>query len=191
MRLLAVYCLLVLVGCAPRYVTLPPTPIRLLSMTDTTAMVWESSINTSPAKHEAANVQLHPEDFGLDLPPETLSGSLNGLFLFRDVPSYRAVRRFSVILTGYPSRPEYTDDTPHLTANLHLVTVGVVACNWLPFGTRVRFPNLFGSMVFTVDDRMEERYNNTPNVDIWFPSKQAAIRFGLHRSMMEVLGPPQ
>jgi 3D (Asp-Asp-Asp) domain-containing protein len=91
-----------------------------------------------------------------------------------------------VIVTAYSSTPDQTDSTPFITASGTNVRDGVVACNFLRFGTRVRFPQLYGNKVFVVEDRMALR--NSHKIDIWFPSKEEAKQFGVKVVKVEVLG---
>ena len=88
-------------------------------------------------------------------------------------------------VTAYSSTPEETDDTPFIAASGLRVYDGMIAANWLPFGTKVRFPDIFGNRVFTVYDRMHER--NADKVDIWFATKNEAIKFGSRYTKVEVL----
>ena len=62
---------------------------------------------------------------------------------------------------------------------------GVVACNFLPFGTKIRIPKLFGDEVFVVEDRMHPRKKY--QVDVWFPSREEALQFGAHLTYIEIL----
>ncbi len=96
-----------------------------------------------------------------------------------------AVKIYKTTITGYSSTPEETDDTPFITASGALTRPGVVAANFLPFGTKVRIPALFGDRVFTVEDRMHAR--NSDKVDIWFSSKEEALNFGRRSASVEVL----
>ena len=97
-------------------------------------------------------------------------------------------RKFrSAMVTGYSSSVNETDSTPFLTASGSYVRDGVAASNFLPFGTKFKLPKLFGDKVFTVEDRMNARYNGTNYVDIWFASKSDALRFGTHPTQMEIL----
>ena len=96
-----------------------------------------------------------------------------------------SVRHMTV--TAYSSTPEQTDDSPFITASNTRVRDGVVATNVLPFGTRIRIPEYFGSKEFTVEDRMHRRHAN--RVDIWFPTTKAALRFGITDTDIEVLSP--
>ncbi|MBN2198071.1 3D domain-containing protein [Candidatus Wolfebacteria bacterium] len=90
-----------------------------------------------------------------------------------------------ILITAYSSCPEETDDTPLITASGSFVHSGVVAANFLPFGTKIRLPELFGNKVFVVEDRLHQSYND--RVDIWFPSKEEAINFGYRVSEIEIL----
>lgn len=90
-----------------------------------------------------------------------------------------------VPITAYSSTPDQTDDSPYVTANQTVVRDGVVAANFLPFGTRVRVPKLFGDKEFVVADRMNKRYYY--KLDIWMPSRDEAKKFGLHITEIEIL----
>ena len=89
-----------------------------------------------------------------------------------------------VKVTAYSSSPDETDDTPNIAASGTNTRHGVVAANFLPFGTKVRIPNLFGDTVFTVEDRMAKRFQD--RLDIWFPTKTEAKRFGLQFTEVEI-----
>ena len=101
----------------------------------------------------------------------------------------RAVSKvLHVTVTAYASVPELTDDDPFTMADGMRVFDGAVATNVLPFGTQVRFPDVFGDKVFEVHDRMNTRYNGKYIIDIWHPAKQAAKKFGAkHAVRMEIL----
>jgi 3D (Asp-Asp-Asp) domain-containing protein len=94
--------------------------------------------------------------------------------------------QYWVPVTAYSSTPDQTDATPFITASGTNVRDGVVACNFLGFGTRIRFPQLYGDKIFIVEDRMAVR--NSYKVDIWFASRQQAKEFGLKVAKVEVLG---
>jgi 3D (Asp-Asp-Asp) domain-containing protein len=90
-----------------------------------------------------------------------------------------------VLITAYSSTPEETDDTPFITASGSYVREGIVAANFLPFGARIKIPEIFGDQVFVVEDRLHERHND--RIDVWFPTKEKALRFGIKISEIEIL----
>lgn len=94
-------------------------------------------------------------------------------------------KHYKVNITAYSSTPEETDDTPFITASGAYVRRGVAAANFLPLGTAIRIPELFGDQVFIIEDRMHERFHN--KVDIWFPEKSQAKKFGIQLATIEVL----
>lgn len=94
------------------------------------------------------------------------------------------VKRQRITVTAYSSSPDETDDTPDITASGTKTRKGVAAANFLPFGSKVRLPEFFGDHVFTVEDRMNARFSN--RLDIWFPSKEEAKRFGLRVTEVEI-----
>lgn len=96
-----------------------------------------------------------------------------------------ALRTMVVPTTAYTSDPGETDSSPFTTANGTRVYDGVVAANFLQFGTRVRFPDQFGDKVFVVADRMNARY--TQRVDIWMTNKADARTWGVRRVKIEIL----
>ncbi len=91
-----------------------------------------------------------------------------------------------ITVTAYSSTPDQTDDSPFITASGTWVYDGIIASNFLPFGTKVRFPELFRDKIFTVDDKMHERFTDT-RVDIWFPDRESAEEFGVKETIMEIL----
>ena len=90
-----------------------------------------------------------------------------------------------VVVTGYSSTLDQTDSTPFITASGSHVNDGTVACNFLRFGTRVRFPDIYGDKIFVVEDRMALK--NSHKIDIWFISRGEAIQFGVRQLKVEVL----
>ena len=97
-------------------------------------------------------------------------------------------RVYTIPLTAYTSEVGQTDDTPCITASgldvCERNEENVVAANFLPLGTRVRIPELYGDRVFYVEDRMNKRY--TYKMDIWMKSKSDAKQFGLQKATIEV-----
>ncbi|MGC9610717.1 MAG: hypothetical protein ABSE68_00630 [Minisyncoccia bacterium] len=91
----------------------------------------------------------------------------------------------SVWVTAYSSSLNETDDTPFITATNKKVRDGFMAANFLPFGTRVRIPELFGDKIFIIEDRMSRRKTNF--VDVWMPAKNDALEFGIHQAKIEIV----
>lgn len=89
------------------------------------------------------------------------------------------------VVTAYSSSPDETKpENPYITASGNYVSHGVAAANFLPIGTKIRIPKLFPGRVFIVEDRMNKRYND--RIDIWMPSKESALNFGLRVSDIEI-----
>jgi len=80
-----------------------------------------------------------------------------------------------VTTTSYNPVPEQTDSTPFITANGSRVRHGIIACNFLPFGSRVWIEG-FGDDAFTVTDRTARKYGN--RVDIFSFSKKWSMTWG-------------
>lgn len=89
-----------------------------------------------------------------------------------------------VTVTAYSSTKDQTDNTPFHTANGNEVRDGIVAANFLPLGTQVRIPEVFGDKIFTVLDRMHERFDR--RIDIWMPTREAAQEFGIRYLQIEI-----
>lgn len=95
------------------------------------------------------------------------------------------------VITAYTSTPDQTDDSPFIAASGKRVYDGMIAANWLPFGTKIKIPSLYGDKLFTVDDRMNKRYG-FGRMDIWLDvSKTEARKFGVKRVVVEIFYPEQ
>lgn len=92
---------------------------------------------------------------------------------------------YIVSATAYSSTVDQCDSTPFITASGQSVRDGIIATNFLPFGTKVRIPEFYGDKVFEVQDRMNARYYM--RIDIWMPSRGQALQFGLRQVKIEVL----
>ncbi|MCX6737379.1 MAG: hypothetical protein NTX26_01380 [Candidatus Parcubacteria bacterium] len=97
----------------------------------------------------------------------------------------QVVKTIKIVVTAYSSTEDQTDDTPFITASNTLVRDGIIASNLLPFGTKVRFPELNPKKIYIVEDRLALK--NSHKVDIWFPSIESALDFGVKVLTMEVL----
>jgi len=93
------------------------------------------------------------------------------------------------VVTAYNSEPGQTDDSPCITANnFNVCDNGIedtIAANFLPFGSKVKIPELFGERVFVVRDRMNRRFSN--RVDVWMIERPDAVKFGVKMAKIEVL----
>lgn len=92
-----------------------------------------------------------------------------------------------VLSTAYSSTVDQTDSSPFVTASGRRVGRGVVAANFLPFGTQVRI----GQQIYTVWDRMNSRYDGKYIVDVWQPTRGAAVRYGARIVEMEIVALPR
>ncbi|HBK35305.1 MAG: hypothetical protein UU08_C0009G0008 [Candidatus Uhrbacteria bacterium GW2011_GWE2_40_58] len=100
--------------------------------------------------------------------------------------SEEAVARkfYTIPVTAYSSTVDQCDDDPFITANGEYVSDGGIAANFLPFGTKIKIPELYGDKVFTVNDRMNKRYYH--HADIWMPTREEAVHFGIKYVTIEV-----
>lgn len=102
-----------------------------------------------------------------------------------------SAREMVIVVTAYSSTKDQTDSSPCTTANGYNVCKhnieNVIAANFLPFGTHVTFPEVFGEKEFIVQDRMHPRHHN--RADIWMKSRAAAKKFGIKRMKMVVIAP--
>lgn len=101
-------------------------------------------------------------------------------------PPLKATEKLQVIITAYSSTHSQTDDSPYITAAGTFVKEGIVANNKYPFGTKIRFPEIYGDKIFVVEDRMNWR-KGPYQFDIWFPEYSQALAFGTKRTYIEIL----
>lgn len=106
-----------------------------------------------------------------------------------DINDYEVARMEYRTATAYTSEINQCDGNPCRTASgFNLCkndSENVVAANFLPFGTRVRLPDIFGDRVFVVRDRMSA--DNGDKIDVWFRNKQDALKFGVKYVKIEIL----
>lgn len=113
---------------------------------------------------------------------------------FPDMAEAEPRRIVLSVMTAYSSESAQTDATPCIPADYkynlceHYEQDGeqnTIASNFLPMGTKVRFPDLYGDKIFVVRDRMNARYGYGRG-DIWMPTKSEAKTFGVKRVKMEI-----
>jgi len=97
---------------------------------------------------------------------------------------YRVTFSAATVATAYNSMEGQTDSTPWITASGSRCRDGVIAANFLPIGTKVLIEG-FGNKVFTVEDRMNRRFNK--RIDIWFATYNDARKFGIRKIKFHVL----
>lgn len=99
-----------------------------------------------------------------------------------------ARRQYTIPMTAYTSEVGQTDESPCITASgldvCERNMENIVAANFLPLGTRVKIPELYGDRVFYVEDRMNARYNY--KMDIWMDDLSDAEAFGVKYVTIEV-----
>ncbi len=103
----------------------------------------------------------------------------------------KAIKTYDIVATGYSSTIDQTDSDPCITASGYDVCKAakenIIAANFLPLKTRVQIPEIFGDKVFTVEDRMNTRFNHDKTgeyrVDVWFGKRDDAKQFGLQRNI--------
>jgi len=100
-------------------------------------------------------------------------------------PNFTIKDKKKIAVTAYSSTPDQTDNSPFITANGSFVREGVVAANFLKFGTKVRFPDVYGDNIFIVADRMAEQNNH--KIDVWMESRAEALQFGVKKLNIEIL----
>ena len=101
-------------------------------------------------------------------------------------PEPEVAQKIKVVVTAYSSTLRETWGDPFITAAGTGVREGIIANNLLPFGTKVRLPEIYGDKIFVVEDRMNSR-KGSYHVDVWFSSYQEALNFGAKRTYIEVL----
>lgn len=111
------------------------------------------------------------------LSPATLIANGHLTICKIDKSSYQVVKTIKMIVTAYSSTPDQTDNTPFVTASGKKVEDGIVANNMLPFGTKIRIPELYGNKTFVVEDRMHKR-KGTKMMDVWMEKTKEAKEFG-------------
>ena len=90
-----------------------------------------------------------------------------------------------VFATAYSSTPDQTDGSPFVTASGTRVRDGIIATNFLPLGTKIKIPEIYGDKVFVVEDRMNRRY--WQKIDIWFPTRSGALDFGIQKVKIQLV----
>ncbi len=128
------------------------------------------------------NFLIQPEETNLNQAVFVQNNSISPIVnpFFR--PKQEPVKKMYGILTAYSSSIDETWGDPFVTASGQRVRDGVIANNCLPFGTLVEI----NGMYFEVLDRKNSRYG-CEWFDIWKPSKQQALNFGIKESYINII----
>lgn len=94
-------------------------------------------------------------------------------------------RVVDVRVTAYSSTPDQCSGNPFITASGSHVHDGTIAANCLPFGTIVKFPEIYGDKEFVVEDRSAPRWGCN-SFDIWMTDRGSALAFGKAYTTVEI-----
>ena len=133
---------------------------------------------------QSAEADFKLEDFNIPALLSTIQS--NSLLPISGDGSPVVIKTITAVLTAYSSTAEETDDTPFITASNSVVGDGIVANNLLPFGTKIRIPEIFGDKTFVVEDRMNSKKSDY-HVDVWFSTYEQAKQFGARIADVEVI----
>jgi len=101
-------------------------------------------------------------------------------------PKPESTKSLLMIITAYSSTEDQTDSDPYITAAGTLVRDGIIASNLLPFGTKIKIPELYEDKIFVVEDRMSWKKGKY-QIDIWFPTRELALEFGVKKTTVLIL----
>jgi len=121
-------------------------------------------------------------------PLNIVSGSylLGNTYIPDKKTSLEAREIYWVTATAYSSTVDQTDDSPFITASGLHVHDGTVAANFLPLGTLIKIPDIYGDKIFIIEDRMNKRYG-MGRIDLWFPERELAKNFGVKKVKIEIV----
>jgi len=140
---------------------------------------------------DTANVSENTDAVGqpTDLAQLTIDKNSAGHLVYPELSYPQPDKVVKAVITAYTSTVDQCDDDPFIAAWGDRVYDGMIAANWLPRGTKVKIPSLFGDKIFTVADRMNARYGYG-RLDIWMDAtKGEARKFGVQRVEVEVYYP--
>jgi 3D (Asp-Asp-Asp) domain-containing protein len=111
---------------------------------------------------------------------------VNGVARQPDDVTFTPGMLVSVWASAYSSTEAQTDSDPFTTAWGTHVRPGIIAANFLPLGTKV----LINGQEYTVEDRLNSRYNNEYMIDVWMGSTTEALQFGIRLITFEIVSLP-
>ncbi len=98
----------------------------------------------------------------------------------------KVTKTLTVRASAYTSSRAETDSDPFTTASGTKVRDGIIAANGLPFGTKVRIPQIDHDKIFVVQDRMNARWGNR-KIDIWMTHRADALNWGVRTVTLEIV----
>jgi len=107
-----------------------------------------------------------------DPPPENNIKIISSLPENESLPYYETY----ITATAYTSRESETDGSPYLAAWGDHVFWGMIASNAFSKGTKIQIPDYFGNKMFSILDRMNERYYY--RIDVWMDDLNNATSWG-------------
>ncbi|MCH7493029.1 3D domain-containing protein [Patescibacteria group bacterium] len=157
---------------------------RRIIIAVTAILIWQVSF---PQQVTAVEQNINDDHFPvapeiqlIDTSYETFRLPIN-----EDEPQPEEIKTVHLNVTAYSSTPDQTSGDPFITASGTKVHNGTIAANFLPIGTKVRFPDHFGTKIFVVEDRMSQRY--WEKADIWMETREEAIQWGVQYIRMEII----
>lgn len=157
---------------------------KYIILTVACVLIWQFSFPSSAAAVEI-NERTIPESIPTVSMTEEAPEQDLRLPETSDKPRPEAKKTLQIAVTAYSSTPDQTSGDPFITASGSRVHDGVIAANFLPIGTRVRFPDHYGDKIFTVEDRMHARY--WQRADIWMETRDEAKQWGVRYTTIEIL----
>lgn len=115
----------------------------------------------------------------------TINGQTSRLPKITNKPKPQTKKTMRIPVTAYSSTVDQCGADPFTTASGTQVRDGIIAANFLPIGTKVRFPDHYGDKIFVVEDRMSGRY--WQRADIWMTSREQAKQWGIKYTTIEIL----
>lgn len=148
---------------------------------DEIVTINDSIVKSKTMDQEAANIKVAISTEAATSTPETATSTPEKV--------EKVIKTSTHTITAYNSEAAQTDSSPCITANgFNVCKHGIedtVAANFLPMGTKIKIPELFGDRIFIVRDRMNKKHPN--RVDIWMKERPAAIKFGVKVAKIQVI----
>lgn len=164
------------------FVFVSANPLPALAFSEQTELSWKPlAFERDEKLKDVAVSGLHA------LPGFKISGGQEADFSIPAEMEMKSGLTTRVLITSYSSTSDQTDGNPDITASGSRVHSGVLAANWLPFGTVVAI----GDGTYTVEDRMNQRYDGQLIVDIWHSSRESAQACGIRTGELKIVTIPE